>query len=428
MQTNTSTDTLYVPIDVGKNVNCYAAYAGAGLELILPACTVRNTLPGYQQFRDWLSGQLESGRYPLVVVGMEPTGIYHESWASALGEWKHPALQVRLVNPFQTKQKRRDLQNGRPRKTDELDVQALAHCLRDGQGDLLWTRSQAELELDLWASDYRHWQVSHRQHQLRLMTQIDHLWPGALVKGKAFKRAHPDMETPICLVKSNALERRLMRTIFLNHPNPYDWMSLSVQEIRNVIRQGGLRCGLSTAHTVHAVLHQALLLPMHLAQPLALHLQRDLVEYIQEEQRLAQLRQEAELLIPRTRAALLTTIPGVDTFRAAQYVALIGDVRRFDNADQVWSLAGFDASQDDSGDRRRHGRISRHGAAALRNVLFTLGMQTSRFCPAIAAAKERALKNHKRKVGAVVHAAHKANRLCFALLKHQVPYNPMLMK
>lgn len=80
MQTNTSTDTLYVPIDVGKNVNCYTAYAGTGLEPLMPVITVRNTLPGYEQFRDWLAWQLDSGRYQSVVVGLEPTGIYHDGW------------------------------------------------------------------------------------------------------------------------------------------------------------------------------------------------------------------------------------------------------------------------------------------------------------------------------------------------------------
>lgn len=428
MQINTSTDTLYVPIDVGKNVNCYTAYAGAGLELKLPACTVRNTLPGYVQFRDWLAGQLESGRYQSVVVGLEPTGVYHEAWASALGRWNHPALQVRLVNPFHTKQKRRDLLKGRPRKTDELDVQALAHCLRDGQGDAWWTRSQAELELDVWTNDYCQWQMIHRQHQLRLLTQIDHLWQGALVKAKAFKQAHPDMEPPISLVKSHPLERRLVRVIFLHHPNPYDWLSLTIPDIRKAIREHGLRCGVSVAQNVHAVVHQALLLPPDHAQLLATHLQHDLIEYIREEQRLAQLRQEAERLIPRSHAAVLMTIPGVSAFLAAQYVALVGDVQRFDNADQVWSLAGFDICLNDSGDRRRHGKISRHGLPALRNVLFILGQQTSRSCPAIAATKERARQHGKRGVGAVLHAAHKANRLCFALLKHQLPYDPMLMK
>jgi hypothetical protein len=47
MQANTSTATLYVPIDVGMNVDCYGVYAGERLTLILPAVTVRNTLPGY---------------------------------------------------------------------------------------------------------------------------------------------------------------------------------------------------------------------------------------------------------------------------------------------------------------------------------------------------------------------------------------------
>lgn len=428
MQANTSTDTLYVSIDVGKNVNCYGAYAGERLELILPAVTVRNTLPGYTQFHDWLAEQLESGRYAKVVVGLEPTGIYHDGWANALGSWKHPALEVRLVNPYLTKQKRRDLQSGRPRKTDERDVQAIAHCLRDGQGDAWWTRNRAERELEMWATDYRRWLATHRQQQLRILTQIDHLWQGALVKVKAFQQAHPGMATPICLVKSHALERQLVRTIMLKQPNPYDWLSLSVKEIGSLIRKHGLRCGVTAATRVHAVVHQALLLPPDHAQLLALRLQRELGEYIQEEQRLLQLRHEAERLIPHTHAAVLTTIPGVSAFLAAQYVALIGDVKRFQYADQIWSLAGFDISQNDSGDRRCHGKISRHGLPALRDILFNLGQLTSRACPAIAAIKERARKRGKRGVAATLHAAHKVNRLCFTLLKHQLAFDPALMK
>lgn len=427
MQANTSTDTLYVPIDVGKNVNCYGAYVGERLTLLLPAVTVRNTLPGYTQFRDWLAEQLESGRYAKVVVGLEPTGVYHDGWAHALGSWKHPALEVRLVNPFQTKQKRRDLQSGRPRKTDERDVQALAHCLRDGQGDVWWTRTRAERELELWATDYRRWVAAHRQQQLRILTQIDHLWHGALVKVKAFQRAHPGMPTPICLVKSHALERQLVRTIMLNQPDPYDWLPLSVNEIGSLIRRHGLRCGLAAATRVHAVVHQTLLLPPDYAQLLALRVQRELGQYIQEEQRLLQLRHEAERLIPHTHAAVLTTIPGVSAFLAAQYVALIGDVQRFHHADQVWALAGFDISQNDSGDRRCHGKISRHGLPALRDVLFNLGQLTSRYCPSIAAVKQRARLRGKHGVGATLHVAHKVNRVCFALLKQQLAFDPTLM-
>ena len=35
MCANRITETLYVPIDIGKNVHCYGAFAGAELELVI---------------------------------------------------------------------------------------------------------------------------------------------------------------------------------------------------------------------------------------------------------------------------------------------------------------------------------------------------------------------------------------------------------
>jgi hypothetical protein len=90
-------------------------------------------------------------------------------------------------------------------------------------------------------------------------------------------------------VQSHALERQLVRTIMLNQPDPYDWLPLSVNEIGSLIRRHGLRCGLAAATRVHAVVHQILLLPPDYTQLLALRLQRELGQYIQEEQRLLQL-------------------------------------------------------------------------------------------------------------------------------------------
>jgi len=423
-----SINPLYVAIDIGKNVHCYGAYAGADLHPVCPPREVRGTRPGYAQFRAWLEEQLQSGQYAPVIVGLEPTGIYHETWAHALRQDLGPQLDLRFLNPYQTKQKRKQLQNGRRRKTDSLDVAAIAHCLRDGLGNPARLPQGEALRFELWASDFRQAHREAQRLQVNLLTQIDRLWPGALVDVRAFRQAHPKLELPQPLLLSHPLQRTLLHLILTHAPNPHEWTAKSLAEVQAFFREHGLRCGPRTAQKVLHVVQEALLPPPEMALLLAQRLQTDFARYLHLAQRLEQLRQQAEELIPHSPGAVLTTLPGVGPFQAAQYLAYIGDVQRFAHADQIWSLAGFDVQQDDSGDRRRLGKITKRGNPGLREVLFSIGLNTSQHCPAIAKAKERALQRGKGPVGAVIHAAHKANRICYHLLWYQVPFDPEQMR
>ncbi len=428
MYPNSSTTPLYVALDIGKNVHSYAAYAGTDLAVVAAPREIRNDRSGYSQFEAWLAQQLTSGRYDPVVVGLEPTGIYHERWAVALQQAFATRIQLRLLNPYQTKQKRKQLQGGRKRKTDALDDQAIAHCLRDGLGNPLWVHQTAQVRWELWAADFRRVQRERQRLQENLLTQIDRLWPGALVDLKAFHKAHPKLEPPQPLVLSRPLERGLVRLILEQAPNPREWVDRSPEQIQTWIRAHGLRCGPKTAQKLYSVVQQALLPPREIATLLAEHLQTDFGHYRQLETRLDQLHQQAEDLVPTSPAAVLTTFSGISTYLAAQYLAYIGDVYRFQSADQIWALAGFDVEQDDSGDRRRVGHISKRGDAGFRLVLYTIGLNTSQHCPVIAQAKQRARARGKGPVGAVLHAAHKANRICYHLLVHQEPFDPQRVR
>jgi transposase len=86
---------LFVAMDIGKNVH-------------------------------WLA----EPRYELIVLGHEPTGVYHENWARALLNRyaRHmitaaqPRLDYRFLNPLLVKRQRETLTSGRRRKTDALDL------------------------------------------------------------------------------------------------------------------------------------------------------------------------------------------------------------------------------------------------------------------------------------------------------------------
>lgn len=426
MQVDSSTTPLYIGIDIGKNVHCYGGYVGGELRLICPRQEVRNNLAGYESFQAWLQAQITCAQYGPIIVGLEPTGIYHEAWAYRIQQGFGDQIEFRFLNPYQTRQKRRQLQNGRKKKTDPLDVEAIAHCLRDGQGNPANLPGQGTIRFDIWAAEFRQAYREHQRLQLSILTQWDRLWPGVLVDVKAFQKAHPQLKAPEPLVLSRPLERQLVRLMLDENPNPYYWQAFSAEALQSLFREKGLRCGPATAKRVFRAAHEALLPPQPLAETLAERLHTDFCHFLELVKRLEQLQQQAEALVPQSPAAVLTTVPGVGSYLAAQYLAYVVDPHRFDHADQIWSMAGFDVEQDDSGDRRRMGRITRRGDPAFRAVLFAIGLNTSQSCPAIALARQHALKHGKKHIGAVIHAAHKANRMCFFLLLHQVPYDPSL--
>lgn len=153
-------------------------------------------------------------------------------------------------------------------------------------------------------------------------------------------------------------------------------------------------------------------------------MQQDLRSHQRLSEDLAHLKTRAEALLRNSPGAVVATVPGIGDFLAAQYVGLVADIQRFDHADQVWALAGFDIVQEDSGDQRRRGHLTKRGRPYARSVLYQMGLNASMACPAVQRAKQRARRRGKSKVVANIHAAHKTNRLCFHLYRHGIPFDP----
>lgn len=424
MPSQYTTKTLYVPIDIGKNVNLYAGYAGEPLAVVSAARKVATTRAGYETFKQWVERQLGSGRYEGVVVGHEPTGIYHERWAYQIAADFGPRVDYRFVNPMAVKQRRVGLLNGRHRKSDPLDLEAIAHCLRDGQGQRAFLPSGDELRLKVWVSAFRQTQHEQRRLAVHLLRLLDRLWPGLLVNVARFRRRHPDLKAPVPLLLSHPLERQTLRALIAQAPNPYEWLTRSQEELIAFFRKHVGRGGPKTAATLQAIIQAALLPPEEVAEVLAATLQADFARYRQLEARLADLQQQAETLVPTSPAAVLVTIPGLSPFLAARYLAGLGHHQRFTTAEEVWDFAGFGPDERRSGDRCLIGHISKKGSPTLRDTLFLIGQHTARHCPPIQRAFERAKARGLRTVGATIHVAHKANRLCFRLLSDQVPFDP----
>jgi transposase len=419
---------MLVGLDIGKNVHVFGNYRWKDLGATAEPIKVPTTRKGFAIFTANLDRLLAEN--VVVWLGNEPTGIYYEAWARAImkryaDEIAAGRLNYQFVNPHQVKQARIALQRGRHRKTDAIDTQAIARCLKLGDGARTARLPDAKmLRFDLWARRYR--KVAHEKARLRneIMEQISRLWPGALVNVKRFEKAHPEMVPPVPLVKTQHLDRKLVRALITHCPNPYEVREFSRDEMIEFLREYMDRGGFKTANHVLDVAYQAVLPPPEIAELLAKNLTEDWERYLKIAETAEELKEQAKKLVQGTPAELLVSVPGIGPYLAACYMAAIHDVCRFPSAAHIWSFAGFDPIQDESGDAVRTGKISKRGDPAFRNTLFMIGNHTGKHCPHVMPVYERALARMGDKIRPAIHAAHKANRLFFRMLRDEVPYDP----
>jgi transposase len=424
--------TLFVTLDIGKNVHWLGAYAGFELQPVIDPLEVRSDRSGFEQVTAVIDGLLACGLYDRVVLGHEPTGIYHEAWARALmaryapdrDGRATPRLDYRFVNPLLSKRQRELKTKGRKRKTDPIDLVAIARCLRAGDSQPAFLATDRELRLQLWGHAYRQNHRDRRRFTVFILSQLDRLWPGMVVNVRRFRRMHPNLEAPVPLVLSKPLERARVRAILRHCPNPYDFLALGQEGIQAFYRTHIGRCGSATAHLAYRLVQNALLPPPDVAVLLAEQLQADFARYLALEQDFLALSERAEYLVPGSPAAVLTTMPGVSPLLAARYLAHLGHPQRFIRAAEVWSFAGFDLVTEESGDFRRIGHITRKGHPGLRDTLYLIGLHTARNVPGIGRTKQRARGRGMGDVGATLHAAHRANRILHHLLYYQEPFDP----
>jgi len=428
----TTAQTVFVPLDIGKNVHWLAAYQGYQLHPLVEPLKVRSDRTGFEQVCRVIDALLDCGLYDQLILGHEPTGVYHESWARALyeryvtqrSETARPPLIYRYLNPLVVSRERSKMHSGRHRKTDPIDLQAIARCLRQGDGQDAYLPTAQALRFQLWGRNYRTLQRERLRLTVSLLSQLDRLWPGAAVNVRRFRQMHPDLDPPVPLVLSKPLERSRVQAILQHCPTPHPSRVLVQDGIQAFYRRHIGRCGPVTAKLAFDVVQNALLPPPDIAALLASDLQADFGHYLDLARRLDLLQAQTETLVPGSPAEVLTTVPGISDFLAARYLAYVGHPQRFDKAGQIWAFAGFDPITSESGDHRRIGQISCKGRPGFRDTLFLIGLHTANHIPYFAHLKQKARGRGKGDVGATLHVAHKANRICHHLLYHQLPFDP----
>lgn len=155
-------------------------------------------------------------------------------------------------------------------------------------------------------------------------------------------------------------------------------------------------------------------------------LQRDLlIDEIETcNRRVARIEQELDVFSRHSAAvSLLRTIPGVGLRTAEAVAAFLDDPRRFEHSQQIGAYFGLVPAQDQSGDKKRLGHITREGSAVVRHYLTEAVGQACRRSPSIAAYRDRVQRSDpQRKKIAVVATAHYLVRVMWSMLRRQQPW------
>ena len=422
-------NVLVILLDIGKNVHWAAAYTAGDQELVRPH-RLPTTQSGLRQFFQMTNQLIVDHQPALVVLGHEPSGVYHEPWARVFLEHfqahlhgqAQPTFEYRFFNPYQVKLARQTTYL-RCRKTDPKDIAAMFDLTLRGLGQPAFLPTGIELLIRQEAGFIRAQSRLLGDLEDLLWHLLDRLWPGAVVNLKRFCQAHPNLPRPTPIVQTRPFQRQRLRVLLQYCPNPYDLCAMSDEEILTLFRQHMGRAGPALLRTLRTWAHNAVLPPQEITPPLADQLQRLFGQYLHAETLIEEGRGRLVPLLPHTPARHLPAIPGLGDMDAAAYLAGIGSAHRFQRDAQVWAFAGFDPLTDGTGDRpERIGHLSKHGDPAFRDRLYQMGYRVAQNYPPVSLTFLNAFDRGKSEVEATIHAAHRLNRICFHLVQHDEPF------
>jgi transposase len=393
-----SSSTVVVAVDVGKNT---------------VACSVtddrRHRLLGPVDFAMTRTG-LEStvARIADVVpaavgvkVGIEAAGHYHQPLIRP-ASWPQ-GWELLELNPAHVIEQRR-VQGRRRVKTDAIDLEAITELVLAGQGTPVTERAEVIGELAGW--------VRHRSRRVEARTGLKNQLLGQL------DRAFPGLT----LALPDVLGTKVGRLVAEHFADPARLASLGEPRFIRFAATRGLIVQRRVAARLVAAAQEAL--PSRDADVARQIVANDLQMLRLLDHQITDAEDHLGALLPRTPFAVLPSVPGWATVRASAYGAAVGDPARWPGPRQIYRAAGLSPMQYESAGKRRDGTISREGNVELRRALIDLGVGLWLNDPP-AKAYAAGLRARGKKGGVIACAlANRANRIAYALVRDQHPYEP----
>jgi len=388
-----------VPVDVGKSSAMLMACDFAR-RVLMPAVEFPLTRAGVSAVLERLAAVMPVD-VRLVRVGVEAAGHYHRP-VIAPGVWPS-GWQVLELNPAHVTAQRR-VNGSRGVKTDRVDLTAIADLLLAGRGVPVVVGDEPLLELQAW--------VAHRRRRVEVRTATKNQLIGQL------DRAFPGLDLVLC----DVLGAKVGRLIAGHFADPARLARLGTERFRDYAARRDVRVNRALAARLVSAAHEAL--PTAGAAVARDVLAADLALLDDLDGQITAAEQRIGVLLPRTEYQILTTTPGWGPIRAASYGAALGPRTRWASPAKIYRASGLTPVVYASAGKRRDGGISREGSVHLRGALIELGIGLWQRDPG-SRGYAQALRERGKPGGIISCAlAHRANKIAYAMVRDQVPFDP----
>lgn len=339
--------TLIIGIDIAKDKHVARAIDDRGFEFG-KRLVFDNSIHGFEQLITWAERHMKQHNKTHVIFGAEPTGHY---WLNLAYYLKAKGLDIVLVNPMHVK-KSKELDDNSPTKNDTKDAKVIAQLVKDGRYSVpnLLDGVYAELREGIKIRDQLIQQMMTIEG--RIQNVIQRYFPEFFDvfgdwKGKA----------ALCTLRT--------------FPFPADIKEKTPEDIvstwRKVVQRG---VGLKRAQQLvdRAQRSIGLQVGLKLAKR---ELQYLLEQYELYQKQIEDLDVELETLVMDIPGAQqMLNIPGLGITTVATFFAEVGDLNKYEHAQQLVNLAGLSLREHSSGKHKGQTRINKRGRKRLRKALY----------------------------------------------------------
>jgi transposase len=388
-----------VGIDIGSQI-CSCCALKPDKSQALKALEFANAPAGFTVVQEHLAQLAVPPNHML--IGLEATSRYGENLYRFL---ESQGYQLCLLHPRQTHQFAQ--QRGLRAKTDQLDASTIARMLLSGEA----RRGYVPTEL---IATYRELVRLHGQLSDEVARYKNEIHALLIVLFPEFSQIFSDPSRPTAL------------GILKRYPSAQAIAAAGVEAISLTLHElAPGHYGRKTAeHLVQLARASTSAGIAVAARTSSLKILCDQLEHTQSN--LAQLEEEIEKLLTADPGAKgLQSVPEFGRQTMAVLRAELGDVTRFQRADQVVAYAGLDIQVRQSGKWKGEAKLSKRGSGRLRRLLYLAAVRSTRLAAsAFGQYYHRLVARGMKRVEALMAVMRKMLLVAYRLLKTQETYDP----
>ncbi len=389
---------ITIGIDIGGKQHVVARCREGQDKAERQVLRMRQDRAGFDALDAWLARQ--DG--PVGLVTMESSGHY---WMPLASHLTRRGLPVAMVNPLQAKYFAKSRLSRT--KSDPADARSLA---------LMAMRERPAARVPLAGVELRQaarFAMTLVTEQARVCQRLIRLVElGFPELGELFDDPACRTAREVLRIAPTAAAARKRRTSTLADANA---------------GRGHRRLGEAKAERLKAAAATSIAVP-ELDAEVAFEIDLLLDQYDLLERQITEADAHVAVLLDSELARRLQTIPGVGPAITATLIAEIGDIRRFDDVDQLLAYAGVHPAERSSGRKGANPETSWHmskaGNAHLRAAAYRLAVVGVTHNPIIRAHYERKRAAGKSKMNALGHCMGKALSLVWGVWRNGTDFDP----